>query len=339
MKDEINGSPDDIQIIDTTGYCADLTKHFDGVFGISNSFIKEAKRNFKKIEHMIYSAPAFINAVKAVIPEELYQVILSDEQKSQIAKGALKLMTKKDGSLMANLINPKTKKIVSTISLEKVKVSSELSQAMASYATQMQMAQISEQIQMIQVAIEEVRQGQEYDRLATAYSCQQKLLQAMAIKNPHLKSLALLRIVADAEDSRNLLIQSQSANVDFIRNQPESFWGKLMSGATPEKINARMSEIRESFCAVNIVSLAEAMAYQEMGETKAAQLSLQYYAEYIKKVYLSEKGFVERLDMIDPSPENYWSKTLPDIEKRIETLPCNATYKRIGGTKNGTEEM
>lgn len=339
MEDVINVSPDDIEIIDTTGYCADLTEHFDGVSEISNPFVKGAKRGFKKIEHLIYSAPAFINAVKAVIPEETYQVILSDEQKTQIAKGALKLMTKKDGSLMANLINPETKKIVSTISLEKVKLSPEMSQAMTSYATQIQMAQIAEQIQMVQVAIEEVRQGQEYDRLATAYSCQQKLLQAMAIKNPRLKSLALLRIVADAEDSRNLLIQSQSANIAFIRNQPESFWGKLVSGATPEKINVRMSEIRESLCAVNMVSLAEAIAYQEMGEPEAAQLSLQYYAEYIKKTYLSEKGFVERLDMIDPSPENYWSKTLPDIQKRIMALPCNATLNRIGGTENGTEEM
>ena len=92
-------------------------------------------------------------------------------------------MTKKDGSLMANLINPETKKIVSTVSLGKVKLSPELSQAMTNYATQMQMAQIAEQIQFVQVAVEEVRQGQEYDRLATAYSCQQKLIQAAAIQN------------------------------------------------------------------------------------------------------------------------------------------------------------
>lgn len=110
LEDVINISPDDIEIIDTTGYCADLTEHFDGVSEILNPFVKGAKRSFKKIEHLIYSAPAFINAVKAVIPEETYQVILSDEQKTKIAKGALKLMTKKDGSLMANLINPETKK-------------------------------------------------------------------------------------------------------------------------------------------------------------------------------------------------------------------------------------
>lgn len=115
----------------------------------------------------------------------------------------------------------------------------------------------------------------------------------MSIKNPELKAMALLRFVSDAEDSRNLLMQSQNMNVVFIQNQPEFFWGKVLSGATPDKINLRINEIRERLCAVNLVSLAEAMAYQEMGETEAAQVSLQYYAEYIHKTYLENKGFNE----------------------------------------------
>ena len=248
-------------------------------------------------------------------------------------------MTNKDGSLMANLINPETKKIVSTVSLGKVKLSPELSQAMTNYATQMQMAQIAEQIQFVQVAVEEVRQGQEYDRLATAYSCQQKLIQAAAIQNPRLKEMALMQLVSDAENSRNLLMQSQSANAAFIKNQPESTWGKILSGATPEKINARMNELRESLCAVNMVSLAEAIAYQEMGETEAAKVSLEYYAKFIQRTYLETKGFVERLDMIDPSPENYWTQKLPEIENRILALPSDNPALRLEEQKDEPETL
>ena len=339
MEDKIYISPEDIEILDAGEYSTDLSEHFETVPDVAKPLLSGAKSAFKKIEEMLYSAPSFINAVRASLPQETIQAILTDEQKQQLAEGALKLMTKKDGTLMANLVNPETNKIVSTIALEKVKVTPELSQAMTSYATQMQMAQIAEQIQVVQVAIEEVRQGQEFDRLASAYSCQQKLLQAMAIKNPELKAMALLRLVSDAEDSRNLLMQSQNANVAFIKDQPETFWGKLVSGATPEKINSRIAEIRESLCAVNMVSLAEAMAYQEMGETEAAQISLQYYAGYVKKTYLEAPGFVERLDMIDPSPENYWSKTLPDIERRIQELPCNAAPLQIGACEDGTESL
>jgi hypothetical protein len=335
MDEPIVISSDDIEIIDSTDYYDQVPVYISDLPEVARPLIKNAKETFSKIKEILYSTPAFVNVVKASIPEETIQAILTDEQKSQIARGALKLMTKKDGSLMANLVNPETNKIVSTIPLKNVRISPELSQAMTSYATQMQMAQIAEQIQLVQVAIEEVRQGQEYDRLATAYSCQQKLLQAMLIKNPELKDMSLLRIASDAEDSRNLLMQSQNVNVSFIKNQPESFWGKFISGATPEKIELRINEIRESLCAVNMVSLAEAMAYQEMGETEAAYQSLQYYATYIQKTYLETKGFVERLDLIDPSPENYWSNTLPDIERKIKELPCCGEKKLLKGAQDG----
>ena len=165
---------------------------------------------------------------------------------------------------MANLINPKTKKIVATIPLKSVQMAPQMTQAMTSFSAQMQMAQIAEQIQVVQLAVEEVRMGQEYDRLATAYSCQQKLLQAMEIKDPQLKAMALMQLASDAEDSRNLLMLSQRSNVEFIMDQPEGFLQKMLSGSSPEKINGRMSEIRQSLCAVNMVSFAEAMAYQEL---------------------------------------------------------------------------
>ena len=183
-------------------------------------------------------------------------------------------MTKKDGSLMANLINPETKKIVTTIPLKSVQMAPEMTQAMTSFSTQMQMAQIAEEIQAVQLAVEEVRMGQEYDRLAMAYSCQQKLFQAMEIKNLELKAMALMQLAAAAEDSRNLLMLSQKSNVEFIMDQPENFVQKILSGSMPEKINGRISEIRASLCAVNMVSFAEAMAYQNSASTKLPERAL-----------------------------------------------------------------
>lgn len=313
--------PEDVEIIDASEYREELTEHFWQVPEVAKPLLKGAKTAFSKIEKALYTAPAFINAVKAAVPDVTLQAELTDEEKQQIAKGALKLMTKKDGSLMANLINPETKKIVTTIPLKSVQMAPEMTQAMTYFSTQMQMAQIAEEIQAVQLAVEEVRMGQEYDRLATAYSCQQKLLQAMEIKNPELKAMALMQLAAAAEDSRNLLMLSQKSNVEFIKDQPENFIQKILSGAKPEKINGRMSEIRESLCAVNMVSFAEAMAYQELGEQEAARKSFTYYAGFIEDTYTSVPGLVQRLDLIDPAPENYWSKTLPDISEKIKALP------------------
>lgn len=327
-------SPDGMATTDYSGYSYDITEQFDSIPDVAIPLLRRAKRNIKKIEQLLYDSPAFINLIKASIPKQAFQAILTDEQNKKLVSGAIKLMTKKDGTLMANLVNPKTNKIVSTVSLQSVNLSPAITQAMAMYSTQMQMAQIAEEIQSVQIAIEEVRQGQEFDRLATAYSCQQKLLQAMEIKNPELRTEVLLRITMDAEDSRNLLMQSQYMNVTFIKNQPESFWGKLISGATPEKISIRMNEIRESLGAINLVSLIEAIAYQELGEEHAARKSLDYFATYIKKTYLDVNGLVERLDQIDPSPDNYWSKTIPDIHRRIMKLPGTRTELLTGGDED-----
>lgn len=331
-------STEDMKFKDDSNYFDVFEKLSSMVPEVARPLLNGARNTFKTIEETLYSAPAFVNLVKSSIPEEVLKAVISDEQKEKLASGALKLMTKKDGTLMANLIDPETKKIVSTIPLQTANLSPELSQAMTNYATQMQMAQIAEQIQLVQFSIEEVRQGQEYDRLAIAYSCQQKLLQAMEIKNSELKAMALLQIASDAEDSRNMLMLSQSANLAFIMNQPDSFFGKMTSGAKQEKIDQRMNEIRDSLAAVSMASLAEAMAYQEMGESAAACRSLQYYAEFIEKAYLSTEGLVERLDLIDSSPNNYWSKTLPDITKKIHALPYFNNLLLTGGEENNGEQ-
>lgn len=138
-------TPEDVEIADASEYREELTEHFGQVPEVAKPLLKKARSAFSKIEKALYTAPAFINAVKAAVPEMTLQAVLTDEQKQQIAKGALKLMTKKDGSLMANLINPETKKIVTTIPLKSVQMAPEMSQAMTSFSTQMQMAQIAEQ--------------------------------------------------------------------------------------------------------------------------------------------------------------------------------------------------
>lgn len=317
----IKTQPNNGKGINISEYKEEPIQYFDKIPEMAKFLSKEAMNNFRKIEKSLYMSPAFINVLKSTIPEISLQAILTEEQKQQIAKGALKLMTKKDGSLMAKLVDPVTKKIVTNIPLKSVKVTADITQSITNFSAQMQMMQIAEQIQVVQKAVEEVRMGQEHDRLATAYSCQQRLLQAMEIKNQEFKSMLLLKLVSSAEDSRNLLMLSQKTNVEFIKSQPENNIRKIFSGASPDKINEKMIEIRDSLCAVNMVSFAEAIAYQELGEYEAARKSLAYYAEFIEDTYISVPGLVQRLDMIDPAPEKYWSKTLPDISKKIKTLP------------------
>ncbi len=43
--------------------------------------LKKAKTGRKKIEKALYSALAFIMAIRVAVPEEKFQVVLSNEQK------------------------------------------------------------------------------------------------------------------------------------------------------------------------------------------------------------------------------------------------------------------
>ena len=329
LIDEQNVSQSELRSeVEIEGYDESVIELYDQVSEVSKPLLKRASNVFDKIEKALYSAPQFINIVKASVPVEYLQAVLTDEQKEQIAAGALKLMTKKDGSLLATLVVPGSNKIVSHIPLKSVKLAPEMNQALTSFSTQMQLVQIAEEIKTVQTAVEEVRRGQEYDRLATAYSCQQKLIQAMSIKKPELKEMALIQLASAAEDSRNLLMLTQKDNVELVKNEPEDFFKKLLSSKT-ELINQRISEIRESLCAVNMASLVEALAYQELGEQEAARNSFTYYADFIEKTYLSVPGLIERLDLIDPSPENYWTKNIPVIIERIRALPCNTVDEGI----------
>lgn len=323
------------ELVETENYFNSIVECFPNLPEVAKPLLQTAQQSSKNIEKMLCEAPSFIKMIKASVPQQTLQVILTDEQKAKIAKGALKLLTKKDGSLLAELIDPKTRKIVAQLPLESKNMTPALNEAMTSYAMQLQIAQIAEEIHDVQLAVEEVRQGQEFDRLALAYSCRQKFFQALQIKNPKLKAEALIKIAFDAEDSRNLLMQSQKANLLFIKEQPEKFIDKLLSGANPEKINSRMNEIRQSLFTVNAVSLVEALAYQQLGEMDAARLSLCYYAKYLQDNYLATEGFVQRLDLIDVSPVNFWSSALPNIKDMIFALPCAKNELLLEGENDG----
>lgn len=321
MEDKVNINNDDVELI------IDGEKYYkiDKYYFKPNSFIKPIIEriidNSNKIEKMLYTCPAFIEVVKSTIPSEMYKVVLSGEEKLKLATGSVKLMTTSDGKLLANLINTKTGKIISNVKLDKISLTPELNKAIINYSNQIQLAQIAEDIRYVQLAVEEVREGQENDRLAIAYSCKQKLLQAMQIEDHNLKKIALLNLVSSAEDNRNKLMLSQTSNVKLLKEQPKDFWGKFLKGEKEDlKKDKRIAELRENMNALNLVSLAETLAYQELGEHKAANIALQYFGDYINKTYLSDKAFIERLDSLNPSPKKYWSTMLPSISDKIKQL-------------------
>ncbi len=86
MEETIYISPDDIEVIDAEDYSYEVVEHFSDMPEVAKPLLKGAKKSVQKNRgNVIYCPPAFINMVKASIPEQAFQAILTDEQKTQIA--------------------------------------------------------------------------------------------------------------------------------------------------------------------------------------------------------------------------------------------------------------
>lgn len=101
-KETIIIASEDVEIIDASEYKEELSEHFGRVPEVAKPLLKGAKTVFSQIEKSLYTAPAFINAVKEAVPDVTLQAMLTDEQKQQITKGALATVYK--GNIIKNLI-------------------------------------------------------------------------------------------------------------------------------------------------------------------------------------------------------------------------------------------
>ena len=95
MDKIISKVSDDLEMVTKDDdYYTDVVELFSSVPEIARPLIRNAKVALSKIKDMLCSTPAFINLLKTSIPEETFIAVLTNEQKSKIANGALKLMTK-----------------------------------------------------------------------------------------------------------------------------------------------------------------------------------------------------------------------------------------------------
>ena len=273
-----------------------------------------------RLQQTLCSAPAFVNALRSMLPEEALVAVLTDGQKAQLAERTVKLLTKKDGSILATLCDAKTGNFVANVPLQEMRLTPELVGAVAELSTQIQMVQVMERLDELQESLDRVLVGQQNDRLATADSCKQKYRQALMILDPDRRQDMLLHIVRDAEDSRNLLMRALKAGVSYMMEQPESMAGKILAGESDKKLDERMREIRSSFSEINQVSMVEALAYQHLSEPGAMLESLKYYGDFISDAFLKMPDTLSRLSSMDEKSDNYWEKTVPILRKNLVAL-------------------
>lgn len=295
-----------------------------------NYFVKNAGRVFDQIHDTLCALPAFLEVVERLVPVEEWVLVFTDEQKKELAKGALKLMAKKDGPLLAKLVDPKTKKIIANVPIKQLKKIKDLNPAMNDFMVQMQLANLAQEMQEIHRVVSRIQQGLEFDRLASAYSNERKLKHARQIQNKELQTQALLMIAHSAEDSRSRLMLGMKENIQFIMQQPEDVFWKFTSTNLKE-VDNRMNEIRSRVVAINQDSLTEATAYWALGEKQAALNTIENYRMFLEDSELTKKEVLNRLDVVDPNPENYWTKQFPTVQETVQKITYVGEPLLLGG--------
>ena len=295
-----------------------------------NYFVKNAGRVFDQIHDTLCALPAFLEVVERLVPVEEWVLVFTDEQRKELAKGALKMMAKKDGPLLAKLVDPKTKKIIANVPIKQLKKIKDLNPAMNDFMVQMQLANLAQEMQEIHRVVSRIQQGLEFDRLASAYSNERKLKHARQIQNKELQTQALLMIAHSAEDSRSRLMLGMKENIQFIMQQPEDVFWKFTSTNLKE-VDNRMNEIRSRVVAINQDSLTEATAYWALGEKQAALNTIENYRMFLEDSELTKKEVLNRLDVVDPNPENYWTKQFPTVQETVQKITYVGEPLLLGG--------
>lgn len=295
-----------------------------------NYFVKNAGRVFDQIHDTLCALPAFLEVVERLVPVEEWVLVFTDEQKKELAKGALKLMAKKDGDIIAKVVDPKTHQIVANVPVKQVERIKDINPAMNDFMVQMQLANLAQEMKEVHRVVSRIQQGLEFDRLASAYSNERKLKYARQIQNKELQTQALLMIAHSAEDSRSRLMLGMKENIDFIMHQPENEFVKLFA-TNPKEINDRMNEIRSRVVAINQDSMTEATAYWALGEKQAALNTIENYRMFLEDSELTKREVLNRFDVVDPNPENYWTKQFPTIQDTVHKITYEGAPLLLGG--------
>ena len=295
-----------------------------------NYFVKNAGRVFDQIHDTLCALPAFLEVVERLVPVDEWVLVFTDEQKKELAKGALKLMAKKNGDIIAKVVDPKTHQIVANVPVKQVERIKDINPAMNDFMVQMQLANLAQEMKEVHRVVSRIQQGLEFDRLASAYSNERKLKYARQIQNKELQTQALLMIAHSAEDSRSRLMLGMKEDIQFIMGQPENEFIKLFT-INPTEINNRMNEIRSRVVAINQDSITEATAYWALGEKQAALNTIENYRMFLEDSELTNGEVLNRLDVVDPNPENYWKKQFPIIQDTVHKISYEGAPLLLGG--------
>ena len=312
------------QIIEKDNYLP-IEEYFNNLPEIANGFVKNLLQLVNYIEKELPKTTSLIELAKSVVPKDEYRLVFTDEQCNELKKGAIKLMTKKNGKLLANLVNPNTKKIYQHVEVEKLSLAENVVQNVGNYANQLQMAKFMEEMKTLEAKVDQLLLERKLKRKSDAISLLARLEQITQSNDEETKKQRFNKLIDDAEDRREELFELTIATVDAILGQPKKGFEKYITlnqwYNNANKIDDLRNEIRNAL----MESCVEYYAYNALGDLDNARFSANRCIDYINKLFKSEEDLY-RLDGLDKYNGNYWSSILPQEVNKVLSYITNGEY-------------
>ncbi len=289
-----------------------LTVKNDPVFALDffshqlNFKLEKTQEIAKEIYNVVVNqAPVAVEVASSLKKDFRYVVDISDDMKSQIKKGIVKLVKEND-KLYAQIRNNKGR-YSDKLSIKEEQLTNfnpaQIANAMQMQAIQSQLEAISNQLNCIDLSVRAVIVGQQNDRLAGCESGKNLYLEALNVKDEQLKmalKVQALKSLSDASCQLRLTIKS---DIDFLKNKEF----KSAKGKQIEQIDSRMSSIHQSFEAIHNSTLMKAGIYCNEEEYDAMHAVLNDYSTFIEQTVKSNATLLAQWDKNDDGTnEGVW---------------------------------
>lgn len=293
---------------------------------------------------IIGNANNLVDLAKSFKPEIILEASIKDEVKQLVDQGKVIFKELKSGQGFAPVlyaaednveINGKIygkNKIVSQVKLNERAINPDIANAINNYVVNQQLIKINSKLDEMNKSLGTIEQGQRNDRIALVYSAEEKMKEALATKDEHLKRELIANAISTANDARFQLMETLKTDVrDVIvgtkATSPFEAIEVLIKG-NAEITASIIDKIRTAFFYINMSTSICAQGYMLLDEKAATQKSIDVYKSFINDMFI-KNDVMSQLQLYDKNVDNMWLTKPKEIYIALDnfSIKCSDNLK------------
>ncbi len=285
------------------------------------------KGNIKKIINNLASAsPLFAALYEGLKTNERVIIEISDEAKRKLASGEWSWANAKDNDGFFRAFIRDDKGIVEQALLKKEDVCNgvnvgQMAMAMQAMAIQKQLTDISEKLDVIFDGINDLKMGQQNDRLGLYYSAEFMYREALKVNDPILQKSMIAQALSNLGISLEQIKQTTLYDIHKIRTKysPES---QTFKGQIKQE---DILEIKKNFQVIHKAVALKTAIFCNSGELNSAICALLEYRDFLIASLNQKRGeALYYADLNEKSLLGFWDVRKNQYPAQIEKICQNA---------------